>query len=101
MAFPMPLALLLPFAVAVSDAVPRYNIEPTCKGGLDSPGLNERYSRCLSEENEARKKLEATWSRYPADDRTVCARTSSMASPSYVQLLTCLEMDAEARKLKR
>lgn len=101
MAFPTPLVLLFPLAIAVSDAVPRYNIEPTCKGGLDSPGLNERYSRCISEENEARKKLEGNWSRYPAGDRAVCARTAAMASGSYVELLTCLEMDAEARKLKR
>ncbi len=100
MAFPTPLVLLLPLAVAVSDAVPRYNIEPTCKGGLDSPGLNERYSRCISEEQDARKKLETNWARYPVGDRTQCGRTSGMASGSYVELLTCLEMDADARRMK-
>lgn len=100
MAFPTPLLLLLPLAVAVSDTVPRYNIEPTCKGGLGSPGLNERYSVCMSEEQNARTKLEANWARYPAGDRTQCARTSGMGSGSYVELLTCLEMDADARQLK-
>lgn len=100
MAFPMPLALLLPLAIAASDAVPRFNIEPTCKGGLDSPGLNERYSRCISEEQEARKKLEANWSRYPAGDRELCARTAGMGSGSYVELQTCLDMDADARRMK-
>jgi len=100
MAFPTPLALLLPLAFAVSDALPRFDIEPTCKGGLNSPGLNERYSRCISEEQDARKKLETNWSRYPAGDRAQCARTATMASPSYVELLTCLEMDADARKLR-
>jgi len=100
MAFPTPLALIIPLAFAVSDTLPRFNIEPTCKGGLDSPGLNERYDRCIAEENAAQKKLEANWSSYPAGDRTVCARTAGMASGSYVELLTCLEMDAEARKLK-
>lgn len=100
MAFPTPLALLLPLAFAVSDALPRFNIEPTCKGGLDSPGLNERYSRCIAEENAAKQKLEANWSKYPAGDRVVCARTAGMGSGSYVELLTCLEMDADARRLK-
>ncbi|HWV40363.1 hypothetical protein [Pseudorhodoplanes sp.] len=100
MAFPTPLALFLPLAFAVSDAVPRFNIEPTCKGGLDSPGLNERYSRCISEEQDARKKLESNWSRYPAGDRANCARSAGMGSGSYVELLTCLEMDADARQLK-
>lgn len=100
MAFPTPLALLLPLALAVSDAVPRFNIEPTCKGGLDSPGLNERYSRCIAEEKEAHAKLQAGWSKYPVGDREQCARTAGMASPSYVELLTCLEMDADARRMK-
>lgn len=100
MAFPTPLALLLPFALAVSDAVPRFNIEPTCKGGLDSPGLNERYSRCIAEEKDAHAKLQANWSGYPAGDRGLCARTAGTGSGSYVELLTCLEMEADARKMK-
>ena len=100
MAFPTPLMLLLPLAIAASDTVPRFNIEPTCKGGLGSPGLNERYSQCIAEENAARARLEANWSKYPVGDRTLCARTAGMASPSYVELQTCLEMDADARQLK-
>ncbi len=100
MAFPTPLALLLPLALAVSDTVPRFNIEPTCKGGLDSPGLNERYSQCIAEENAARQKLEGSWASFPASDRTVCADTARMGAASYVELLTCLEMAREAKKLK-
>src|SRR5262245_1317583 len=100
MAFPTPLALLLPLVIAAADGVPTFNVEPSCKGGLDSPGLNERYSRCISEENEAKRKLEGNWSRYAAGDRASCAQTASFGSGSYVELLTCLEMDADARKLK-
>jgi hypothetical protein len=100
MAFPTPLALLLPLALSVSDAVPRYNIEPTCKGGLGSPGLNERYSSCIAEENAARQKLEASWASWPVGDRSVCSETARMGAASYVELLTCLEMAREAKKLK-
>jgi hypothetical protein len=100
MPFPTPLALLLPLAFAVSDAVPRFNIEPSCKGGLDSPGLNERYGRCISEENGARQRLESSWSTWPAGDRSQCTDTAKMGAPSYVELLTCLEMARDARKLK-
>jgi hypothetical protein len=101
MAFPIPLALLLPLAVAVSDAVPRYDVEPSCKGGLNSPGLNERYSRCIAEEGAAHKKLEASWSQYPAGDRTTCSATARMGTASYVELLTCLELARDAAKLNR
>lgn len=98
MAFPLPLAILLPLAVTVSDTVPRFNVEPTCKGGLDSPGLNERYSRCVSEENSARQQLEANWANYPGGDRATCTDTARMGTPSYVELLTCLEMARDAAK---
>ena len=100
MPFPTPLALLLPLVLAVADEVPRFNVEPSCKGGLDSPGLNERYGRCIAEENGARQKLEGSWSSYPAADRAQCSDTARMGAPSYVELLTCLEMQRDARKLK-
>ena len=100
MAFPTPFALLLPLAIAAADVVPNFNVEPTCKGGLDSPGLNERYGRCIAEERDARSKLQANWSQYPAADRSQCSDTASMGTPSYVELLTCLEMARDASKLK-
>jgi len=100
MAFPTPAVLLLPLVIAAADVVPNFNVEPSCKGGLDSPGLNERYSRCIAEERDARKTLESTWSQYPAGDRTICSDTASMGTPSYVELLTCLEMARDAAKLK-
>lgn len=108
MAFPTPFALLIPLvlplalatAAAAANGVPSFNVEPSCKGGLDSPGLNERYGRCLAEEKEARGKLEAGWSKYPAADRTQCSDTARMGTPSYVELLTCLEMARDAAKMK-
>ena len=100
MAFPTPFALLLPLAIAAADVVPTFNVEPTCKGGLDSPGLNERYGRCIAEEKDARTKLEGSWSKYPAADRTQCSDTARMGTASYVELLTCLEMARDAAKMK-
>lgn len=100
MAFPIPFAVLLPLAFSVADDLPRFNFEPSCKGGLDSPGLNERYTRCISEENNARKQLEGSWSSWPAADRGQCIDTARMGAPSYVELLTCLQMARDAAKLK-
>ena len=102
MPFPtLPLALLAPFAVAVSGGVTSFNVEPSCKGGLDSPGLNERYSRCIQQEGEARSKLQATWTQYPAGDRASCGGTARIGTPSYVELLTCLELARDAARLKK
>lgn len=94
MAIPvLPLALLVPLVVAVSDTVPTWNFEPSCRGGMDAgPNPNARYDKCLGEEAAARTKLQASWTQYPAKDRTVCADTAKLGTPSYVELLTCLEM---------
>lgn len=100
MAMPVLPLLLLPLTVAVSDAVPNFNIEPTCRGGLSDPKDNARYSQCLKEETAAKTTLAANWAKYPAADRASCAGTARLGTPSYVELLTCLEMDADVRKLK-
>jgi hypothetical protein len=54
----------------------------------------------MAEEAKAKAALQANWATFPAGDRAVCATTAGMGTPSYVELLTCLQMDADARKLK-
>ncbi len=100
MAMPVLPLLLLPLAVAVSDTVPNFNVEPSCRGGLTNPGDNARYQQCLKEEADAKATLAAGWSKYPAADRESCGATARMGTPSYVEMLTCLQMDADLRKMK-
>lgn len=95
------LVLLAPFAVAVSDAVPVFNVEPTCRGGMDKPGQTKLYEQCLRDESDARGTLQTGWTRYPAGDRATCAATAQIGVQSYVELLTCLEMAGEARALEK
>jgi hypothetical protein len=107
MLIPVPfLALLAPFAMSIADTVPAYNLEPTCRGGMDA-GANPqvspdaRFAQCLRQEEAARGTLQAQWMQFPAGDRTSCGDTAKLGSPSYVQLLTCLELAREARKLPK
>jgi hypothetical protein len=100
------LALLAPFALPVLDTLPTYNVEPSCRGGMDvvaDPRVSRdaRFAQCLSEEAAARSTLQAQWTQFPAGDRTDCANTAKIGTPSYVELLTCLEMSREARKLPK
>lgn len=100
MAMPVLPVLLLPLAIAASDTVPNFNVEPSCRGGLSDPKDNARYQQCLKEEADAKATLAANWAKYPASDRATCGTTAGMGTPSYVELLTCLQMDAELRKMK-
>src|ERR1700724_745794 len=54
---------------------------------------------CMSGEERARKDLEKDWSKYPSAERTQCAAPmANNRSPSYVELLICLEMMGDSRK---
>ena len=98
----LPLALLAPFVIAVADTVPAWNFEPSCRGGMDvGSNQTQRFQKCMSEEAAARTKLQGSWTKYPAADRTVCADTAKLGTPSYVELLTCLEMALEVKGLPK
>jgi hypothetical protein len=103
------LALILtaPMAQAAGGGVPTLNVKPTCQG-VSLGTLSEKVDpkadteRCLKSENDARATLVKVWNEFPASDRDRCTRTAQMGgSNSYVQLLTCLEMEREARKLPK
>lgn len=88
-----PLVLLAPLVLAVSDTVPAFNFEPSCRGGMDvGANQTQRFQKCMNEEAAARTRLQASWAQYPAKDRTVCTDTARIGTPSYIELLTCLEM---------
>jgi hypothetical protein len=57
-------------------------------------------SACQRDENEARSKLEQDWTQYTAGKRSQCAGFAGLdRAPSYVELLTCLEMAKQAKEL--
>jgi hypothetical protein len=85
------------------EAVPDFDPRPGCVAGAGS-GTAERgnLDSCLRSEQEARDKLASQWSSFVAADRTRCAgRTHMGGPPSYVEVLTCLELAQAARKLPK
>jgi hypothetical protein len=86
--------------VNVADTVPRYDMKPTCRAAIDMMGNQGRtVESCMAGEERARKDLEKDWSKYPSAERTQCAAPmANNRSPSYVELLICLEMMGDSRK---
>lgn len=60
-----------------------------------------RALRNACDEGAARTSLQAQWMQFPAGDRVYCADTARLGTPSYVELLTCLEMEQDARSLPK
>lgn len=89
--------LLLAFLAATSaqaDEVPRFNIKAIC-GEAPSLGQNAQTTDqgCLHDETLARIQLEQQWSGFKPHQRENCLREVSIGGPpSYVALLTCLQM---------
>jgi hypothetical protein len=90
------MVLLTLVNVSASD-IPRFNIEATCRAAPSLPGgIQKPYQSCLEEEKTARAQLEKVWTMHTTQQRTECVSLEGVGggSPSYVDVLTCLEMYA-------
>src|SRR5262245_2716036 len=84
----------------VADAVPSYDIKSTCRAAVALAGGTEGRTAdsCLAGEEAARKDLAKDWSKIPGAERAQCVGTVAVGgSPSYVELLICLEMMRDSR----
>jgi hypothetical protein len=97
----VPLALGLSLMVSVSDHVPTFDVGPSCRGGASSgAAMRNDVQVCINEEHEARDKLRGQWAQFPAADRARCSNmTNTGGPPSYIELITCLELARDARKI--
>jgi hypothetical protein len=79
--------------VLAADRVPDLNIEPSCHAAAAAVIGNRNEAACKRDENDARGKLDQEWGQFTAAQHTHCVNLSTLGgSPSYVELLTCLEM---------
>jgi hypothetical protein len=96
--------LLLAASTGIASAqggVPTLNIAPSCKAAAQgSIGLTQDFDSCRRSEEAARDVLVKEWSTFSAADRGSCHRLTTIGTPgTYTELLTCLEMKRDARKL--
>jgi hypothetical protein len=83
----------------VADRPPRLNVEPSCRAAERS-GLDRTAEVCMRGENDAKASLNDKWRQFSATQQTRCTTLVQMGGPpSYVELLTCLEMGQQADKI--
>jgi hypothetical protein len=98
----IPATLLVGFGLTinVADTVPRYDMKPTCRAAvaLTAGSEGRNIENCMAGEEEARKQIEKEWSKTPTAERSQCIGTVAVGgSPSYVELVVCLEMMRDSR----
>jgi hypothetical protein len=86
-------SLASPPALA-SERPPVFDPAPGCRNvrALDTVDKPTEVG-CLAEERSAQGELERRWTTFPAAARNTCAEETRIGGmPSYVELLTCLEI---------
>ena len=60
--------------------------------------VEQSLKNCVNDENRARQQLVSQWSKFSASSRSQCLPLESIGgTPSYVSLLTCLQMNLWSR----
>src|SRR5262245_60998568 len=92
-------------AEATQAQVPTINVQETCRTAagvtvsLGTPGVDD-MKICTDTENKARDQIIKDWGSYPASDRVQCVQTRYYL-PSYVEWLTCFEMNKVVREARQ
>ncbi len=100
--------LTMPILPAYADDVPVLNVLPLCKGivsqsaaPLEAGTQSVTVQQCMDAEQTDRETTKKEWSTFSASDKGHCVAEAKMGGESsYTDLLTCLEMSRDVRKLK-
>ena len=83
--------------------LPELDVKGSCRDAQKfSTGANDKndaaFKGCMQDETNAKNDLAKRWSSFNGKDRSTCVEQSRDPSPSYVEVLTCLEMGSDAMR---
>lgn len=87
--------------VTVADRVPTFDVARSCKLDVAATAglsVDQSIKSCMSDEKRARQQLTSQWSKFSGSSKAECIPQESIGgTPSYVSLLTCLQLGKWAR----
>jgi hypothetical protein len=87
--------------LAAAQPVPTFDVDPSCRAAALSAAAAKDMTTCRDKEQTARDEIAKQWSEVSDADKAQCVPLSKLGgSPSYVELLTCIELTREARRLR-
>ena len=89
--------------LAVADSPPKFNAGPSCDAAARGAISNGRDKEaCMGDERQAEDALTKNWSQYTGAHKTQCVgMTSRGGSPSYVELISCLDIMRDAAAINK
>jgi hypothetical protein len=92
--------LALHVIVASGGSVPTLDVRPSCRAAAATQtSITDRMQACIAGEQDAHDQLARQWKKFTTADRSHCVRAMTDFEPTYTELLTCLEMADDVRKL--
>jgi hypothetical protein len=97
--------LCLSGSSARPDDIPTLDVNPVCRGIASQSSLevglqHTNFDQCVQSEQTVREQLKKDWSTFSASDKTHCvALAKTGGESSYTELITCMEMARDVRKL--
>jgi hypothetical protein len=86
----------LQVADAFADGPPKLDVTTTCNGAIRFAG--REIQACLGDERAAQSTIANNWSKYRANDKSLCVGLQYTGrAPSYIELLSCLETRRNAK----
>jgi hypothetical protein len=85
--------------IAFADEVPTYDVGATCRVEVQDVATAGSAAACVTQEQQARETLVSQWAQFAPESRTNCMQAQAGFSPSYVELLTCLQLAKEVKDL--
>jgi hypothetical protein len=85
------------FLMALAGSLPTADIPGICQSARDGASPERKvaaYQACVHAEQTARDQLQRRWSQFSASARSICERSEAF-SLSYVEMLTCLELQTD------
>src|SRR5262249_21239060 len=93
------------YDTARSDDIPTLDVNPVChgialQGELEAGLQRTNFEQCVKSEQDTREQLKKEWSTFTTADKTDCVNLAKTGGePSYTELITCMEMARDVRKL--
>jgi len=83
---------------AAATDLPKFDVSPSCEAAARYAVVDRNKETCMADERTAQNQVANNWPQYSARDRAQCVGTVSKGGPpSYVELLTCLDVMRDAR----
>jgi hypothetical protein len=94
-----------PPALAKGARIPSIDLEKLCRAAegamsdIYGTGTANDFESCMNDEKAAREQLVKDWATFSASDKELCVQPTDYL-PSYVEWLTCAELQRDARQMR-